>query len=73
MKFNEGDKVRVDIPDKSDPDYKYHRMNGVVVYVLEDNAEENRAEPDDNYIYRVDLRNGDRVDFRWRDLRPVEN
>ena len=59
-RFEEGDRVRVDIPDKDDPDYdRWHGTIGTVVDVR-DNAE-----------YRVEGDDGASMWFRWRDVRPA--
>jgi ribosomal protein L21E len=71
VRFTEGDRVRVDIPDKSDPDHdQYHGVHGTVVAVLEDHADEVTGDERDTVIYRIDLESGETADFRWRDLRP---
>jgi len=70
-RFTEGDRVRVDIPDETDPDHDvYHGEVGVVLDVLEDDAGEATGDGRDSVIYRVEFDSGDVVDFRWRDLRP---
>jgi ribosomal protein L21E len=73
-RFSEGDRVRIDIPDETDPDYDYyHGSRGTVTDVLEDDAGLETGDERDNILYRVDLDDGDEVDFRWRDLRPGQN
>lgn len=38
-RFDEGDRVRVDIPDKTDPDHdRLHGKRGIVVDIIEDDA-----------------------------------
>jgi len=38
--FSKGDRVRIDIPDETDPDHEqYHGVHGHVVRVLTDDAE----------------------------------
>lgn len=69
--FEEGDRVRVDIPDVTDPDYDdYHGQHGIVADVLEDEADEVTGDERDRRIYRVELDAGETIDLRWRDLRP---
>lgn len=69
--FSEGDQVRIDIPDESDPDYtRYHGIHGKVVSTLSDDAGVITDNEDDSGLYRVSLENGETVDFRGRDLRP---
>ena len=69
--FTTGDRVRVDIPDTTDPDHdRYHGLHGTIVDVLEDEVAEVTGDDRDATIYRVELENGESADFRWRDLRP---
>jgi ribosomal protein L21E len=71
QRFTEGDSVRVDIPDETDPDHDvYHGETGEVVAVFEDSVGEVTGDERDNTQYRVRLENGQVVDFRWLDLRP---
>ena len=69
--FEEGDRVRVDIPDRDDPDFRFHRELGVVQDVIEDSAGMETGDVRDSGLYRVKLDLGEEMDFRWRDLRPV--
>ena len=70
-RFTTGDRVRVDIPDTTDPDHdRYHGVHGRVVEVLEDDAGVATGDERDAEIYRIELENGETADFRWRDLRP---
>ena len=70
-RFNEGDRVRVDIPDTSDPDHdQLHGAIGIVDHVFEDAAGEATGDERDSVLYRVELDRGETVDLRWRDLRP---
>lgn len=62
--------MRVDIPDKTDPDHYLHRKRGVITEVLEDDAGIETGDRRDSRLYRVRLDEGDEVDLRWRDLRP---
>jgi len=69
--FEEGDRVRVDIPDVTDPDHEqYHGEHGTVRALIEDDAEEVMGSEQDSTLYRVELENEETVDFRRRDLRP---
>jgi len=65
-----GDRVRVDIPDKGDPDYRYHGEHGEVTEVLRDAAGASTGDERDSFLYRVQLDSGAQLDLRWRDLRP---
>ena len=73
-RFSEGDRVRVDIPDETDPDYElYHGTHGRVVAVLTDDADSVTGDTRDKHVYRVALDTGEKADFRWRDLRsPID-
>jgi ribosomal protein L21E len=71
QRFSEGDGVRIDIPDETDPDHQeYHGENGRVVAVLSDDAASLTDDKRDDQLYRVALESGKTADFRWRDLRP---
>lgn len=65
-----GDRVRIDIPDKDDPDYRYHGEHGEVISVMRDDAAATTGDERDAYLYRVRLSSGEEIDVRWRDLRP---
>jgi hypothetical protein len=72
QRFGPGDRVRIDIPDESDPDYdRYHDSRGTVIDVSEDAASDLTGDPRDAVQYRVELDTDRVADFRWRDLRPV--
>jgi ribosomal protein L21E len=69
--FTEGDRVRIDIPDETDPDHDpFHGEHGRIVAVLTDDADAVTGDDRDTRLYRVELESGDRVDVRWRGLRP---
>lgn len=69
--FSEGDRVRIDIPDTADHDHeRFHGLHGTIVDVLEDEAGNVTGDERDAVVYEVDLENGEKADFRWRDLRP---
>lgn len=70
--YSAGDRIQVDIPDKRDPDHRrLHRESGIVVEVLTDDAVVETGDDRDAVIYRVELDDGERVDLRWRDVRPA--
>lgn len=72
-RFDVGDRVRIDIPEETDPDHKqYHGLVGEVMEVLEDGAEHHTGDERDSYLFAVELENGDIGHFRWRDLRPYD-
>lgn len=68
--FSEGERVRIDIPDETDPDFRYHGDHGEVIDMLSDDAGSETGDERDSIIYRVQLNSGEIVDLRWRDLRP---
>ena len=71
MRFEQGDRVRIDIPDETDSDFEYHWVQGEIVEVVEDDADKYTRDSDDRFIYRVELDTGQQKDFRWRNLRPT--
>ncbi|THE66477.1 hypothetical protein D8Y22_02130 [Salinadaptatus halalkaliphilus] len=74
QRFSTGDRVRIDIPDETDPDHEqYHGEHGQIVRVLSDDAGSVTDDTRDSRLYRVALDSGDEADFRWRDLRPPIN
>jgi ribosomal protein L21E len=71
QRFAKGDRVRVDIPDETDPDHEaYHGEHGRIVAELSDDADAVTGDGRDESLYRVVLDSGETTDFRWRDLRP---
>lgn len=71
-RFEEEDRVRIDIPDESDPDHdRLHGLQGTVLEVLEDDAQAETGDPRDSHIFIVETEDGDLTHLRWRDLRPA--
>jgi hypothetical protein len=71
-RFDTDDSVRIDIPDETDPDYDWlHGRHGTVVEIISDDAGAVTGDKREGYLYRVELDDGETVDVRWRDLRPV--
>ena len=69
--YQDGDRIRVDIPDIGDPDHdRLHGYHGEIIDTVEDAAGEETGDDRDSVIYRVELDSGDVVDLRWRDIRP---
>jgi ribosomal protein L21E len=68
--FKQGDRVRIDIPDETDPDHRLHGEHGEVVGMIQDSAGQETGDRRDSRIYRVRLESDETVDVRWRDLRP---
>ena len=72
LSYEEGDRVRMDIPDETDPDHeRLHGEHGTIIAIQEDDAGETTGDDRDNYLVRVELDSGETVDLRWRDLRPA--
>jgi len=69
--FGQGDRVRIDIPDETDPDNEqYHGQHGTVIEKISDDAGNLTNDDCDSVIYRVELASGETMDFRRRDIRP---
>ena len=69
--FHVGDRVRIDIPDETDPDHdRYHGEHGRIVDILEDEAGTLTGDDRDSIIYRVQLSTGEELDFRHQSIRP---
>ncbi|MGQ3413107.1 hypothetical protein ACT4ML_12690 [Natrinema sp. LN54] len=70
-RFKEGDRVRVDIPDETDPDHdQYHGRHGTIVEILEDDAGAETGYDQDSFLFRLEFESDETMDFRSRDLRP---
>lgn len=69
-RFETGDRVRIDIPDETDPDHRFHGRHGEIVDVIDDDAGKETGELQDSQIFRIQLEDDGKVDFRVRDLRP---
>ena len=71
-RFEEGDRVRVDIPDQTDPDHDdLHGRQGTVVNIFEDDAGIETGDERDSHHFTVEFDNGEIAHLRWRDLRPL--
>lgn len=70
-RFEKGDRVRIDLPDETDPDHdELHGEHGTVATILEDDAGEATGDGRDSHLFRIELDNSETIDLRWRDLRP---
>ncbi len=71
-RFEVGDRVRIDIPDSSDPDHRrLHGCEGAVIEIIEDDADKETGDVRDSYLFGVKF-DDERIEhLRWRDLRPV--
>ena len=69
--FEVGDRVRLNIPDQSDPDFaQLHGQTGEIKESMDDDAGLSTGDERDSILYRVELDSGNTVDVRWRDIRP---
>ena len=69
--YHVGDRVRVDIPDETDPDHdRYHGEHGRIVDILEDEAGTLTGDDRDSILYRVQFSTGEKLDLRHQSLRP---
>lgn len=70
-RYSIDDRVRIDIPDTTDPDFdEFHGCEAVIVDVIEDDAGMETGDARDSRLYRLELEDGTVGDFRARDLRP---
>lgn len=53
IEFENGDRIRIDIPDESDPGFEWHGKHGTIVEALTDDTAE--VTGDDSHLYRVDI------------------
>jgi len=70
QRFSEGDRVRIDIPDETDPDHHYHGDHGTITVILADDAPDVTGDQRDSQLFRVKLESDQTIDVRWRSLRP---
>jgi hypothetical protein len=71
-RFEEGDRVRVDIPDQTDPDHeRLHGVQATVIDILEDDAGLETGDQRDSHIFIVETEEDDVAHLRWRDIRPA--
>lgn len=66
----EGNQVRIDIPDETDPDHRLHGTHGRVVDIIKDDAGAETGDEHDSAIYRIRTNDGDTVNLQWGDFRP---
>ena len=72
--YDIGDRVRIDIPDETDPDHdRYHGEHGRIADILEDEAGTLTGDERDSIIYRVKFSNGEKLDLRHQAIRsPIQ-
>jgi len=69
--YHVGDRVRIDIPDETDPDHdRYHGEHGRIVDILQDEAGTLTGDERDSTIYRVQFSTGEELDLRHQSIRP---
>ncbi len=70
--FSIGEEVRIDIPDKTDPDFEeYHGRSGQVVNIFRDNLRMATERSSDGFLYTIRFDDGTTQSFREKDLRPT--
>lgn len=73
-RFEIGDVVRIDIPDKDDPDHeRLHQQRGTIVEVSKDDAGRETGDQRDSYLFTVKIDDGESEHLPWRYLRPASD
>jgi hypothetical protein len=70
MDIDIGSRVRIDIPDETDPDHRHHGKHGEVEDIISDDAALVTGDTEDSQLIRVKLDDGTTIDVRKPDLRP---
>lgn len=71
QRWTRGDRVRVDIPDETDPDHRrFHGRHGRVIAVIPIASSGETEDEPWTLKYRVAFDGGGYADLRWYDLRP---
>lgn len=73
MRFSEGDRVRIHIPDSSDIDHRHHGKVGTITSAFTDDLGGLTGSPLDSESYTVEFDDGGTFPARRRDLRPVDD
>ena len=69
--YDVGERVRIDIPDESDPDHEqYHGEHGQIADILEDEAGSLTGDERGSTIYRVAFSTGGEIDPQHQLIRP---
>lgn len=68
--FQVGDQVKLVLDKEKSPDNQYHGQTGIIVEISFDDASSITGDSEDNFIYKVELENGEVPDihFRRRDI-----
>lgn len=71
--FQKGDRVRIVI-DEIDPDMDYHGEEGKITDISFDDAASVTGNPEDNFMFKVELKDGEVPDihFRRNDLKKID-
>jgi ribosomal protein L21E len=72
--FQKGDEVKI-IIDEIDPDMNLHGKKGEIINIEFDDAASVTGNPKDNFMYTIELENGEVPDihFRRRDIKKIED
>ncbi len=72
--FQKGDKIKI-IIDEVDPDMNLHGKRGEIINIEFDDAASVTGNPKDNFMYTIELENGEVPDihFRRRDIKKIED
>ena len=72
--FQKGDEVKI-IIDEVDPDMNLHGKRGEIINIEFDDAASVTGNPKDNFMYTIELENGEVPDihFRRRDIKKIED
>jgi|GEM_PF-800231 ribosomal protein L21E len=71
--FQKGDQVKLILDKQKGPDTHLHGQTGEIIDVEFDDAQSVTGNSEDNFIYTIQLKNGDIPDihFRRHDLKPI--
>jgi len=63
--------VRINIPDETDRDHRYHGNHGEIIDVIDDDVGKETGDLQDSQIFRIQFdESATTRDLRRRDLRP---
>lgn len=74
MSYQTGERVRVEIPDISDPDHGYHGEVGVITEITTDDLGEILGDSRDSRLYHIEFDDDSlgKMSFRHHDIVSVE-
>jgi ribosomal protein L21E len=72
--YQKGDQVKLILDKERSPDNQYHGKTGEIIDVSFDDAGSVTGDPEDNFMYKVKLDNGEVPDlhFRRQDLTKID-